>query len=123
MPMRCIRLSASSLIKLPCMTCDRDGFLAIQALEGIKQCIDRAAALNVRRELPAFVAGHAHDAIQLAGLDEQRTASVGIGLSVKLAAEGPVGLPLVSGAYTLATIQCDLERTEAEPVITPVGRP
>ena len=124
--MRCIRLSASSLMKLPCMTCDRDGAMGFSRSSRSKTSsrVSMAlAALYVRRELPALVAGRAHDAIELFGLDEQRAARVGIGLPVKLAAKGSVGHALVGGADALSAIQRDLERAEAQPVVALVGGP
>ena len=101
----------------------RDGLLAVQPLEDIEQGIDGASALHVGRQLPALVAGRAHDAIELFGLDEERAARVGIGLPVKLAAERSVGHALVGGADALPAIQRDLERAEAQPVVTLVGGP
>ncbi|MCU1233943.1 MAG: hypothetical protein JWP63_1910 [Candidatus Solibacter sp.] len=109
--MRCIRFSASSLMKLPCMTCDRDGAMGLSRSSLWKTSsrgIDGASALYVGRELPALVAGRAHDAIELFGIDEKRAARVGIGLPVKLAAKRSVWHALVGGADALPAIQGNL---------------
>ena len=99
--MRFMRSIASSLMKLPCMTCERVGamgFSRSSALEGVEQRVDGGAALRVRRQLPALVARRARRCGQLVGLDKQRAAGVGIGLPVKLPAEAAVGHALVGGA-------------------------
>src|SRR5260370_6933574 len=86
-----------------------DGLFAVQPVEDVEQGIDSAAPLHVGGELPALVAGRAHNAVEFFGFDEESAACVGVGLPVKLATERSVGHALVGGAAPLPALQRDLQ--------------
>ena len=54
-----------------------DRFLFVETFECVEQSIDRAAALRVRRELPALRASRMENPVQLVGIDEKRPPASG----------------------------------------------